>query len=99
MAPANGTDRFNWQDMHEAQEAFALSLQGRLPGAELDSLRQALLAYGQRQTLALREIAALFESSETTHRRQSSIQLTRDMVVGASSSMRIWACINWPCML
>lgn len=64
MAPTSGADRFNWQDMHEAQEAFALSLQGRLPSAELNSLRLALLAYGQRQTLALREMVALFESSE-----------------------------------
>ena len=66
VAPTSGADQFGWHGQHEAQEAFALSLQGRLQTAELDSLRQALLAYGQRQTLALRQMVALFESSEST---------------------------------
>jgi hypothetical protein len=65
MAPHSGADRFEWQGEgqgpDEAQEAFALSLQGHLRRAELDALRQALLAHGQRQTLALRQIAACFE--------------------------------------
>ena len=61
MAPHTGADRFQWQGLDEAQEGFALSLQGHLQAAELDALRQALLAYGQRQTLALRQIAACFE--------------------------------------
>lgn len=63
FAPQSNADRFEWRGITEAQEAFALSLQGSLSRDALDSLRQALLAYGQRQTEALRLIVHLFESS------------------------------------
>lgn len=61
IAPHTGADQFYWQGIEEAQEAFALSLQGQIPQAELDELRQALLAYGQRQTSALGHIVQCFE--------------------------------------
>lgn len=62
FAPQSSADRFDWQGITEAQEAFALSLQGSLNSSALDSLRQALLAYGQRQTEALRLIVHVFEN-------------------------------------
>ncbi|MBI5927339.1 MAG: DUF2779 domain-containing protein [Aquabacterium sp.] len=65
LAPETRADQFDWQGITEAQEAFALSLQGVLGQAQLDSLRQALLAYGQRQTTALRGFVRRFSEART----------------------------------
>lgn len=54
IAPEVDADHFAWEGHSEAQEAFAWSLEAPRSQYQLDSLRVALLAYGQRQTTALR---------------------------------------------
>ncbi|MCO5975293.1 DUF2779 domain-containing protein [Ideonella oryzae] len=67
IAPDLGAERFDCEGQGTPLEAFARSLQPGLPAAELQRLRAALHAHGQRQTAALRRLVALFE-----HRRESA---------------------------
>lgn len=61
IAPDLGAERFDCEGLRTPLEAFARALQSGLPAPELQHLRAALQAHGQRQTGALRRMVALFE--------------------------------------
>lgn len=63
IAPDLGAQHFDGDGLHTPLEAFARSLQPGLPAPELQRLRTALQAHGQRQTAALRRMVALFEQA------------------------------------
>jgi hypothetical protein len=65
IAPEMDADRFQWEQHTEAQEAFAASILEPLAPERLDALRLALLAYGERQTRALRHAVQCFAQAVT----------------------------------
>lgn len=63
FAPELGADRFDCQGEASTQVVFARSLQRGLAPAELQALREALVAHGQRQAAALRRLVSVFEGA------------------------------------
>lgn len=63
VAPDLRADEFDWAGETAPQAAFARSQTEKLGVSDLQALRQALVAHGQRQTEALRRMVTLFESA------------------------------------
>lgn len=63
FAPEALADRFDFHGEASPQVVFARSLQQGLPAAERQALREALVAHGQRQAAALRQMVSVFEAA------------------------------------